>query len=149
MDFGNAPKIVAPLPVSAAARSDSVAPPGAVGVELPPERTVQSAPAGEAARFDIARDNRSQQRMAAYRPLADEPEDPSEEASDEQEFLSKTVIEPTTGAVVVQKTDPATGRTVSQFPDEIMLKLKIYSHELLERANGSDRHDEPMVERSA
>jgi len=47
---------------------------------------------------------------------------------------SRLVIEPRTRTVVLEKKDQKTGETVSQLPDETLLKLRIYSRELSERA---------------
>ncbi len=47
---------------------------------------------------------------------------------------SRLVIEPRTRTVVLEKKDQRTGETVSQLPDETLLKLRIYSRELTERA---------------
>jgi hypothetical protein len=139
MDLGNAPRVTGVAGVNIIPRSDVVAAKGSVTVELPPEQTVQSA--GEAVRIEIRTQDRqakakSQQQVQvqARSPRLDE----------------RITIEPQTHTVVLEKTDPDTGRTISQLPDETLLKLRIFSRQLAEQARGRDeanaKHD---IERTA
>ena len=50
----------------------------------------------------------------------------------------KLVIDPQTRAIVLQKKDLQTGETISQLPDETLLKLRAYSRELSERAREAE-----------
>jgi hypothetical protein len=63
----------------------------------------------------------------------------------------RIVIDPRTRAVVFQKTDKSTGETVTQLPTEAMLKLRLYSRELTERARQADAEGNTAhyVERTA
>lgn len=142
MDFGNAPRIAAATSAPPIARADVLAQAGGVAVDLPPEKTVQSAPAGAAVNVEVraeARDARNRADDERGTLTADEPvEDPIER---------KLIIDPQTRAVVFQKRDQQTGETISQLPDETLLKLRAYTRELTERAREAD--DTHQVERTA
>ena len=60
----------------------------------------------------------------------------------------KLVIDPQTRAIVIQKKDTRTGETVSQLPDEVLLKLRAYSRELSERARETAEANH-QIERTA
>ena len=63
---------------------------------------------------------------------------------DAQAFLAKHVTED------VRRRDRETGETISQLPDETMLKLRIYSRELADRAREAEEQPPaPQVERIA
>ncbi|MCO5092132.1 hypothetical protein [Bosea sp. (in: a-proteobacteria)] len=134
MDFGNAPRIAAATSAPPVTRADVTAQAGGVGVDLPPEQTVQSAPAGAAVNVDVrAQDRQAQDRAAeAQRARADQ-EQP------EQTIERKLTIDRETRAVVFQKKDQQTGETISQLPDETLLKLRAYSRELTERAREAEQ----------
>jgi uncharacterized FlaG/YvyC family protein len=59
----------------------------------------------------------------------------------------KLIIDPQTRAIVLQKKDPQTGETISQLPDETLLKLRAYSRELNERAEAEEPSHQ--IERTA
>lgn len=159
MDFGGAPRISAVGAAQLAPRSDSVSPAGSTRAELPAEKTVQSAAAGEALQLDIRARSEDARRQDASRA-------PSREASAKDDGrgrdaasvlqdMRKTidrrlVIDQKTNSIVLEKTDRDTGETVEQLPDEAMLKLRALSRELIERAReaaaGSPEH---VVERTA
>lgn len=156
MDFGNAPKAapVGGLPV--VSRADVVATHGSVGVELAPEKTVQSAQAGDPVKFDVRaqdRDARARdaQSRAAFERRSDESQKRERQAAQDLDevVVRKLVIEPRTRAIVLQRKDPDTGETISQLPDETLLKLRIYSRELAERAREAEETDGPLIERIA
>lgn len=151
MDFGNAPRTAPIGGPPAVARADIVATQGSVSVELPPEQTVQSAQAGEAVKLDLRTQERSARDLdARSRDLqgrADferrSAEGQKQEQQDRRELGNsvekRIVIEPRTGTVVLERKDRRTGETISQLPDETLLKLRIYSRELADRAQ--DVHD--------
>ena len=147
MDFGNAPKVSPPGGVNVTPRADIVATQGSVGVELPPEKTVQSAQAGEAVRLDIRAQTRDRRSEAQTERRIEAERQSRQDAAAATE--RRIVIEPQTRAIVLQTTDPETGETISQLPDETLLKLRIYSRELTERARITNDAPEPAVERSA
>ena len=72
---------------------------------------------------------------------------PGREFLGEVNYLSP-VIDPQTRTIVMQKKDRETGETVSQLPDETLLKLRAYSRELSERAR-EDQETRRQVEREA
>jgi uncharacterized FlaG/YvyC family protein len=133
MDFGNAPRIAAATGAPPATRADVVAQAGSVGVDLPPEQTVQSAPAGAAVNVDVRAQDREAQSRADEARRAQ-----AEKAPPEQTVERKLVIDRETRAVVFQKKDQQTGETISQLPDETLLKLRAYSRELTERAREAE-----------
>ncbi|MET3891559.1 hypothetical protein ABIE41_002635 [Bosea sp. OAE506] len=162
MDFGNAPRTapVGGLPV--VPRADVVATQGSVSVELPPEQTVQSAQAGEAVKLDLraqersARDldarTRDLQTRASFERRSAEGQRQERQAEQDLDTAvdRRIVIEPRTRAIVMQERDPETGETISQLPDETMLKLRIYSRELADRARDAEEQPvAPQVERIA
>jgi uncharacterized FlaG/YvyC family protein len=156
MDFGNAPKAapVGGLPV--VTRADVVATHGSVGVELAPEKTVQSAQAGEAVKLDVrtqdrdARARDAQIRAAFERRTAEsQKQEHQADRSLDEVVERKLAIEPRTRAIVLQKKDPDTGETISQLPDEALLKLRIYSRELTERAREAEDASRRQIERIA
>lgn len=156
MDFGNAPKAAPIGGLPLVSRADVVATHGSVGVELAPEKTVQSAQAGEAVKLDVraqdrdarARDARSRQAFEDRSAARQQHQSRSNEEIGDV-FERRLVIEPRTRTVVLEKKDQKTGETISQLPDETLLKLRIYSRELADRAQearDSRRHE---VERIA
>lgn len=140
MDFGGAPRTFATGAVQATVRTDISIQPGSAPVELPAEKTVQSAAAGEAVRLDIrARADERRQEQAQHRRSQDEALDRKrvDAASLQQERREvvdrRLVIDQKTRSIVLQKTDRDTGETVEQLPDETMLKLRALSRDLIER----------------
>lgn len=141
MDFGGAPRTIATGAVQATVRTDIAIQPGSAPVELPAEKTVQSAAAGEAVRLDIrARSDEKRQEQAQHRQDQDDAvnRERSEAAYQKQERREavdrRLVIDAKTHSIVLQKRDPDTGETVEQLPDETMLKLRALSRDLIERA---------------
>lgn len=156
MDFGNAPRTAPVGGPPVVTRADVVATQGSVGVELAPEKTVQSAQAGEAVRLDLrtqdrdARARDTQSRAAFERRTAENQQQQRQADQDLDAVVeSRIVIEPRTRAVVLQKKDRDTGETISQLPDETLLKLRIYSRELAERARDTADANRQHVERIA
>lgn len=151
MDFGNAPRMAAIGSVNLPARSDIVATQGSVSVDLPPEKTVQSASAGDAVRVEIRAQTRDEQnRAAAERRSTSERQDARRADQTINDSIERRlVIEPRTRSVVLQKKDTETGETISQLPDETLLKLRIYSRELADRAVEADEARHHLVERTA
>ncbi|RDJ27223.1 hypothetical protein DWF00_09515 [Bosea caraganae] len=140
MDFGSPTKASAVGVFAAAARTDALATRGSIPVDLPPEQTVQSANAGEAVRLDL----KARSEQAARDEAARQQGDTRRQADRQREQAMRDVIErrividPRTRAVVYQKTDRSTGETITQLPTEAMLKLRIYSRELTERARQAE-----------
>ncbi|MGN6098767.1 MAG: hypothetical protein ACTHP8_21350 [Bosea sp. (in: a-proteobacteria)] len=150
MDFGNVPKVAAATGAPAVARADVTAQPGSVTVDLPPEKTVQSASAGEAVHVDVRAQERDARSRAAGERRSFE-RDQSGRAADralDETIERKLVIDPRTRAVVLQKKNRETGETIMQLPDEATLKLRAYSRELTERAREASETP-PRVERTA
>jgi hypothetical protein len=134
MDFGNAPRVTPLTSANAPLRADIVTARDSVAVELPPERTVQSADAGEAVKLDIqARgdDRRTQDRAIQ----ANQAEIQRQARGSAVE--SRIVIEPITRSIVLQKRDPKTGETTEQLPDETTLKLRLYNRQAADRARAA------------
>lgn len=156
MDFGNAPRTAPVGGPPVVARADVVATQGSVAVDLPPEQTVQSAQAGEAVKLDLrtqdqnARARDQQIRATFERSTADRQ---SQERQARQELSTaveeRIVIEPRTRTVVLEKKDQRTGETIAQLPDETLLKLRIYSRELADRAQDVQDATRHEVERIA
>lgn len=153
MDFGSTTKASAVGVYTAAARTDAIATRASIPVELPRVQTVQSAQAGEAVRLDLkarseqaARDDAARQQGEDKRQAARRREQAVRDVVER-----RMVIDPRTRAVVFQKTDKSTGETVTQLPTEAMLKLRIYSRELTERARQAEAEDATAhyVERTA
>lgn len=156
MDFGSTSKAAPVAGLPPVARADIVATPGSVGVDLAPEKTVQSAQAGEAVRLDVrtqdqeARARDQQSRATFDRRTADSQKQDRQARQDLDTAVERRiVIEPRTRAVVMQQKDSETGETISQLPDEAMLKLRIYSRELTDRAREIEDANRPQVERIA
>ena len=130
-------------------RIDAATTRGAVAVELPPERTVQSAPAGEAVRLDLRQQDDAADRD---RPEQAAQRKPAEEDAMRREMRDvierRLMIDPDTRSVVMQKRDRSTGETVVTVPDEMSLKLRQYSRELTEQER-QDAEGPRYVERIA
>lgn len=156
MDFGAAPRTFATGAAQATVRTDVSIQTGSAPVELPAEKTVQSATAGEAVQLDIrARANEKRQEQAQYRQSQDDAvnRERTEAAYQKQERREavdrRLVIDAKTHSIVLQKTDPDTGETVEQLPDETMLKLRAFSRDLMERAREPAASPSHIVERTA
>lgn len=150
MDFGNAPRIAAVIGPPPVSRADVTAQAGSVAVDLPPEKTVQSAPAGSAVNVEVHADARDAQSRAdgERRAQANDQNDRAAARVADKTVERKLIIDPQTRAIVLQKKDPDTGETISQLPDEILLKLRAYSRELADRAReASEAHHQ--IERTA
>ena len=140
MDFGATPKTFATGAVQATIRTDISVQNGAAPVELPPEKTVRSIPAGEPVQLDIPA--RAEERRAdAQRQETTQDEAAQQRRFDEQrgrqnlrEVIDRRIeVDPKTRAIVLRKTDRDTGEVVEQLPDETMLKLRALSREMIER----------------
>ena len=156
MDFGGAPRTIATGAAQATVRTDISVQSGSTPVELPAEKTVQSATAGEAVRLDIrARSDEKRQEQAQHRQSQDDAVNRkrTETAQQQQERREvvdrRLVIDAKTHSIVLQKTDPDTGETVEQLPDETMLKLRAFSRDLMERAREPAASSSHIVERTA
>ena len=151
MDFGNAPKLAAVIGPPPVSRSDVTAHAGSVAVDLPPEKTVQSASAGAAVNVEVRADARdAQSRADGERRARDNAQNNREAARTTDETVErKLIIDPQTRAIVLQKKDPHTGETISQLPDETLLKLRAYSRELSERAREASETQQHQIERTA
>ncbi len=153
MDFGSPSKASAVGVFTAAARTDATAARGSVPVELPREQTVQSAQAGEAVRLDLKAHAEQAAREQAARRQSEEKRQAARQREQAMRDVveRRIVIDPRTRAVVFQKTNSSTGETVTQLPTEAMLKLRVYSRELIERARQADAEGAPAhyVERTA
>lgn len=153
MDFGSPTKASAVGVFTAAARTDALATRGSIPVDLPPEQTVQSANAGEAVRLDLKARSEQAARDAATRQQndADKQARRQREQSMRDVIERRMVVDPQTRTVVYQKKNRATGETISQLPDETMLKLRLYSRELADRARQADAENSTAhyVERKA
>ncbi|WP_293798271.1 hypothetical protein [uncultured Bosea sp.] len=150
MDFGNAPRLAAVTGAAPVSRADVTAQAGSVAVELPPEKTVQSAPAGSAVNVEVRAETRDAQSRAngERRAQANDQNNRAATRTADDTVERKLIIDPQTRAIVLQKKDPHTGETISQLPDEVLLKLRAYSRELTERARESaEAHHQ--VERTA
>lgn len=150
MDFGNPPRIVAAPGAPPVTRSDVTAQPGSVAVDLPPEKTVQSASAGSAVNVEVRAQNRDAQSRAngERRAFVNDENGRAANRTVDETVERKLVIDPNTRTIVLQKKDRETGETISQLPDETLLKLRAYSRQLSERAREAEeaRH---QIERSA
>lgn len=162
MDFGNAPRTAPIGGIPVVPRADVVAAQGSVSVELPPEQTVQSAQAGVAVKLDLRAQERSAhdidartrdlQTRATFERRSAEGQQQERQAEQDLDAAveRRIVIEPRTRAIVMQHRDRDTGETILQLPDETMLKLRIYSRELAERARDAEQQPvAPQVERIA
>lgn len=150
MDFGNAPRLAAATAAPPVTRSDVTAQAGSVAVDLPPEKTVQSASAGAAVNVEVRAEARdAQSRADGERRARANAQNNREAARTTDETVErKLVIDPQTRAIVLQKKDLQTGETISQLPDETMLKLRAYARELGERAKEAEEAHH-QVERTA
>lgn len=153
MDFGASTRATAVGAYHVTARSDVAATRGSIPVELPPAQTVQSAAAGEAVQLDLQARSEQARRddaMAKQNAMLDEQSARQRERDLRDVIERRLVIDPRTRTVVLQKKNKATGETISQLPDEMLLRLRIYSRELVERSRQADettaRH---YVERTA
>lgn len=151
MDFGTPSRAAPMVGMSLVSRSDVMTPRDAVPSDLSPEKTVQSAEAGDPVRVDIGASQRDAQarRNAEQSNVAKDGVLRQADRSRDDVVERRTVIDPQTRAIVVQKRNTETGETVSQLPDETLLKLRAYSRELAERARESEDDDHPRVERTA
>lgn len=157
MDFGNASKLIPLGNNLVVPRSDILATVGGVAVDLSPEKTVQSAQAGDAVRVDIGqRDPRDlQQDVQDKRSETDRRQDQTRRegelrAANLQDVIERRlVIDPPTRTVVLQKKNLETGETVQTLPDETTLKLRRYSREITERARLAEDATARYVERTA
>ncbi|WP_306222650.1 hypothetical protein [Bosea beijingensis] len=150
MDFGNAPRLAAVTAAPPVTRSDVTAQAGSVAVDLPPEKTVQSASAGSAVNVEVRAETRDAQSRADGERRARANAQNSREAAraTDETVERKLVIDPQTRAIVLQKKDLQTGETISQLPDETLLKLRAYSRELSERARETEELPH-QIERTA
>lgn len=146
MDFGQTAKSNPIGGVAVATRTDIAATRGGVSVELPPEQTVQSAPAGDAVKLDLRNDRRGrQQPQAAQSPSTAE----TGERQIQDVVQRRLVIEPTTRSIVVQEKDARTGETVQTIPDEATLKLRLFARAVADRAREISSATSRYVERTA
>ena len=150
MDFGNAPRLAAATAAPPVTRSDVTAHAGSVAVDLPPEKTVQSASAGSAVNVEVRAESRDAQSRADGERRARANAQNNREAvrTTDETIERKLIIDPQTRAIVLQKKDPHTGETISQLPDETLLKLRAYSRELSERAREPEEPSH-QIERTA
>lgn len=155
MDFGATPKTFATAAVPATIRTDISVQNGAVPVELPPEKTVRSVPAGEPVQLDI-RARAEERRSDAQRQQSQQDDTAQQRRFDQQqreqnlrEVIDRRVeIDPKTRSIILRKTDRDTGEVVEQLPDETLLKLRALSREIIERDRDS-ANQQHEVERIA
>ena len=150
MEFGNAPRLAAVIGPPPVSRADVTAQAGSVAVDLPPEKTVQSASAGSAVNVEVRAETRDAQSRADGERRARTNAQNNREAvrTTDETIERKLIIDPQTRAIVLQKKDPQTGETISQLPDETLLKLRAYSRELSERAREAEEPSH-QIERTA
>lgn len=154
MDFGTAPRTAPIAGLSPVSRADVVATQGSVGVELPPQKTVQSAQAGEAVKLDIRAQNRdaqarSEQNQPPRQAAGSSAPPPRPDIDQPRELETRTRIELQTGTVVQEKTDPETGETVQLVPDEMTLKLRLLARANAERSRETGETGARLFERTA
>lgn len=152
MDFGNAQKAQPVLGITLAPRADVIATQGSVKVELSPEKTVQSAKAGDAVQIDIR--ERSTRDAQAERTQSRRDDAARQAETQRQQAVTDTIerrltIEPRTREIVLQKTDLETGETVETVPDEATLKFRRFARELAERSRATEDTTARYVERTA
>lgn len=155
MDFGATPKTFATGAVQATVRTDISVQNGATPVELPPEKTVRSVPAGEPVQLDI-RARAEERRSDAQRQQSTQDDTTQQRRFDEQrrqqdlrDVIERRLdIDPKTRSVILRKTNRDTGEVVEQLPDETLLKLRIWSREIMERGRDS-ANQQHEVERIA
>lgn len=152
MDFGNSGRTMPAAGTPAVSRADILTPRSGSTVELSPEKTVRSTEAGDAVRIDI----RAQERDAQARRDGEQRNHAAEHNTRQsRQHLNdvierRTIIDPQTRAVVTQKRNTETGETVSQLPDEALLKLRAYSRALSEKARENEDEPPPRhIERTA
>ncbi|MEI5666762.1 hypothetical protein WBO78_17570 [Bosea sp. CCNWLW174] len=156
MDFGATPKTFATGAVQATIRTDISVQNGATPVELPPEKTVRSVPAGEPVQLDI-RARAEERRSDAQRQQSAQDDTAQQRRFDEQrrqqelrDVIERRLdIEPKTRSVILRKTNRDTGEVVEQLPDETLLKLRIWSREIIERNREAEAPRNHEVERLA
>ncbi len=156
MDFGATPKTFATGAVQATIRTDISVQNGATPVELPPEKTVRSVAAGEPVQLDI-RARAEERRSDAQRQQSTQDEATQQRRFDEQrrqqelrDVIERRLdIEPKTRSVILRKTNRDTGEVVEQLPDETLLKLRIWSREIIERNRDAEAARSHEVERLA
>lgn len=156
MDFGATPKTFATGAVQATVRTDISVQSGATAVELPPEKTVRSVPAGEPVQLDI-RARAEERRSDAQRQQSTQDDTAQQRRFDEQrrqqelrDVIERRLdIDPKTRSVILRKTNRETGETVEQLPDETLLKLRAWSREILERSRETEAPRSHEVERFA
>jgi len=150
MDFGNAPRLATVTGAPPVTRADVTAHAGSVAVDLPPEKTVQSASAGSAVNVEVRAETRDAQSRAdgERRARANDQNNRAANRMSDDTVERKLVIDPQTRTIVLQKKDPQTGETISQLPDETLLKLRAYSRELSERAREAEEAHH-QIERTA
>jgi flagellar protein FlaG len=155
MDFGATPRTFATGAVQATIRTDISVQNGATPVELPPEKTVRSIPAGEPVQLDI-RARAEERRSDAQRQQSTQDEATQQRRFDQQrreqnlrDVIDRRIeIDPETRSIVLRKTDRDTGEVVEQLPDETLLKLRALSREIIERGRES-ANQQHEVERIA
>ena len=147
MDFGSSPRLAPTSAAPLVPRADVIAEKDSAPVELSPEKTVRSASAGDAVRVDVGAD---QHRDAARQREQQQQEALAKQAADDatDDVRRRIRIEPQTGSVVLEKTDPETGETLQLLPDETTLKLRILSRQIAERAREAEVA-EHLIERTA
>ncbi|KRE23275.1 hypothetical protein ASE66_25460 [Bosea sp. Root483D1] len=156
MDFGATPKTFATGAVQATIRTDISVQNGATPVELPPEKTVRSVPAGEPVQLDI-RARAEERRSDAQRQQSTQDDKAQQRRFDEQrrqqdlrDVIERRLdIDPKTRSVILRKTNRDTGEVVEQLPDETLLKMRVWSREILERNREAEASRSHEVERLA
>lgn len=125
MDFSSAARPATVSATNVTMRGDVIAPRSSVPVDLPPEKAVQSAQAGEAVHVEVGERQQEQRRQDAR-------EQYRTEQPRHENIERRIVIEPRTRSVVLQKSDPVTGEVVETIPDEAALRQRVYAHVLAE-----------------
>lgn len=125
MDFGTAPRTAPIAGLSPVSRADVVATQGSVGVELPPQKTVQSAQAGNAIEIDV-RGRDLQQRAEAESARNEAMRRGAASADIER----RVIVEPQTRTVILQRRNVSTGEVVETIPDEASLRRRLYARAL-------------------
>lgn len=133
MDFGSPPKVAALSAATVIPRAEVSAQPGSVAVDLPPEKTVQSASAGGAVKLDIGAGAQRQGRPDEQARQAASSTSEAARQDAQQTLQRRVLIEQNTHSVVIQERDPHTGETVSMVPDEATLRLRLFARALAER----------------
>jgi len=154
MDFSAASKPLAASSAQTTVRTDIAVQNGAAPVELPPEQTVRSVAAGDPVQLDIrarSQERRQDARQQGVRDDAARRRLDAQGRSDERdEAIDQQLdIDEKTRSVILRKTNRDTGEVVEQLPDETLLKLRVWSREILERSRDADAARDPEVERIA